>query len=148
MRFSALCATSLLVVGITWIPAAAQGTSACRPVDSISADLLNEIVGIATGTYPGSVQLRNDMKIPEVSPSQVVYVTDKAVCSKVLPVYNANTRAFDSATGTEVDLPSGKLYIVKAGTVYVAWDPIKKVGEFRRYLTLDSKYKLLANSLR
>lgn len=147
MRFSALCATSLLMVGIPSVPAAAQA-SACRPADSISADILNEIIGIATGTYPGSLQLRNDMKIPQVSASQVVYVTDKAVCSKVLPVYNANTRAIDSATGMEVDLPSGKLYIVKAGTVYVAWDPIKKVGEFRRYLTVDNKYKLLANSLR
>jgi hypothetical protein len=96
---------------------AAQGASACRPADAISADLVADVVRIATGTDALNAQLRQNRAIPQVSASKVSYVTDNTVCAKVLPVYNANTRSFDANTGGEVSTPTGQLYVVKVGTV-------------------------------
>jgi hypothetical protein len=124
----------------------AQG-STCRPPDAISADLVADVVRMATGTDGLNAQLRQNRAIPQVSANKVTYVTDNAVCTKVLPVYNANTRTFDANTGAEVSTPTGQLYVVKVGTVYVAWDPGATAGEYRRLITLDSKYRILANSM-
>jgi hypothetical protein len=46
------------------------------------------------------------------------------------------------STGTPI-IPSGQLYVVKAGTVYVVWDPVKSAGTYATYVTMDSKYKVL-----
>lgn len=48
---------------------AAQGTSACRPADSTSAELLVDIVRIATGTDAINAQLRQNRAIPQVAAS-------------------------------------------------------------------------------
>lgn len=125
----------------------AQRTGACRPGDAISADLVADMVRIATGTDAINAQLRQNRAIPQVTASKVIYVTANTICAKLLPVYNANTRSFDANTGAEVSTATAQLYVVKVGTVYVAWDPGATAGEYRRLVTLDSKYRLLANSL-
>ena len=99
---------------------------------------------IVTGTDSASVRQRAQMKLPQVAASQVVYVTDKNVCSKAVNLYNANSTV--TRSGIPVN-PSGKLYVVKVGTVYVARDPVKTWGHFVIYVIMDSKFKALASSL-
>ena len=147
MRSIALLGLMLAALTFHETPLVGQ-SSACRPADSVSADMVAEINAIATGTEAIHAQLRQDMQIPRVSASQVTYVTDKTVCNKIRAAYDANTREFDATTGAETSSPSGKLYVVKAGSIYVAWDPNKMTGEFRRYITLDKRYSLPANSLK
>ena len=56
--------------------------------------------------------------------------------------YNAETAMQDTSTGAPI-APSASLYVVKAGTAYVVWDPAKSAGEYATYVTLDFKYKVL-----
>ena len=125
----------------------AQRASPCRPPDAVSNDLVRELTAIAAAADPTGDQLRLDMALPKVSADSVRFVTDDTVCARLVPVYNANTRSFDSRTGVEVSTPTGQLYVVEVGGVYVAWDPGAMMGEFRRVLTVDRTGRVLANSL-
>ena len=80
------------------------------------------------------------MKLPRVSASEIAYVTDNRVCSKAVSPYNTNA-------GMGSVAPSGKLYVIKVGTLYLANDPVKSAGEFTIFVTLDSKFRFLASSL-
>jgi hypothetical protein len=134
-----VCA-ALIAIGTGAFPVAAQ--SSCRPADETSARMLQWVKNIATATGPHAAERRTMTKIPQVSASQVTYVTSSTVCNKALSPYNAETVMQDATTGTPVS-PSGQLYVVKAGTVYVVWDPVKSAGSYATYVTLDSKYKVL-----
>ena len=102
------------------------------------------LTDIVTGTDSASIQQRIHMKLPQVSASQITYVTDKNVCNKIVSPYNASSVI--TTNGVAVP-PSGQLYVVKVGNVYVAYDPAKRVGEFDLNVTLDSKFKVLSKSL-
>jgi hypothetical protein len=62
--------------------------------------------------------VRSQTKIPFVSASQITYVTTQSVCNKALTPNNAETAMQDASTGAPI-VPSGRLYVVKAGDVYV-----------------------------
>ena len=81
------------ILALTVVLLTAVGTpvrAQCRPADSTSAVLVRELTRIATGTDPSNQRMREIAKIPQVSPRQVSMVMTKTVCSKALPVYNAN----------------------------------------------------------
>jgi hypothetical protein len=122
----------------------AAATSACRPADSASTRMVAWLTSVVTGTDSASIQQRTHMKLPQVAANQITYVTDKNICSKAVSLYNANSTI--TRNGVPV-APSGKLYVVKVGTVYVARDPAKTMGEFVLNVTLDSKFKVLASGL-
>jgi hypothetical protein len=86
------------------------------------------------------------MGLPQVSASQITYVTDKTVCSKVLNVYKANAQNRDATTGVRIP-SSGKLYVFKVGTTYTATDPAQGLGEFGIWVTVDGRYNLLGSSM-
>jgi hypothetical protein len=104
--------------------------------------MLQWVKNIATASGPDAAERRTMTKIPQVSAGQVAYVTSNTVCNKALSPYNAETVIQDATTGTPVS-PSGQLYVVEAGTVYVVWDPVKSAGSYATYVTLDSTYKVL-----
>ena len=138
-----LALTALLVM-----PAFLQGqaSSACRPADATSARMLRYLANVVTKTDSATKVQRQQLRLPQVSASQVSLVTDKTVCSKVLNVYKANVVNRDDATGAIVP-SSGKLYVFKVGTVYTAVDPAQDLGEFSNWVTVDSRYTLLGFSL-
>jgi hypothetical protein len=124
------------------IPFTVAAQSACRPADSASVQMTLWVKNIATGTDSQAADLRAQTRIPSTTASQVQYVTDNKICSKVLSPYNAETVMTVTATSTQV-APSGQVYVVRAGTVYVVWDPAKAAGSYAVYVTLNSKYKVL-----
>jgi hypothetical protein len=133
----------LAVAGLCGLtPLVASAQSACRPADSASVRFTQWVRNIATGTSSHAVGLRAETKIPLTSASQIAYITDNRTCSRVLSPYNAETVMTVTATGAAIT-PSGSVYVVRAGTVYVVWDPIKSAGSYAVYVTLDSKYKVL-----
>jgi hypothetical protein len=99
---------------------------------------------VVTGTDSASIEQRTHMKLPQVPASQISYVTDENVCNKAVSPYNANSVI--TQNGVPVT-PSGKLYVVKVGNVYVASDPAKTVGHFALNVVLDSKFKVLSKTL-
>ena len=138
-------AVAIFAIGLG--PSRAVGKApACRPADVVSDRIIRWLTHVVTGTDDASTQQRNQMALQQVSASQISYVTDETVCSKVLSPYNANSTMQEAATGAPVP-PSGQVYVVKVGTVYVVNDPVKTAGEFTIYVTLDAKYRVLATSL-
>jgi len=135
---------ALLALSLSALPATAQ--TACRPADQRSARLVQWVKNIATGTSAQAFEQRAQTKIPAVSASQVTYVTSKTVCNKALTAYNAETVMQQTATGATVQ-PSGQLYVVQAGNVYVVWDPVKSAGSYAVYVVLDSRYRVLWSGL-
>jgi hypothetical protein len=132
-----------IAASMLWLTPAAlqgQGTSACRPTDSTSVRLVQWVSSIVTGTDAAALRQRSQMKLPRVSASEIAYVTDNRVCSKAVSPYNTNA-------GMGSVAPSGKLYVIKVGTLYLANDPVKSAGEFTIFVTLDSKFRFLASSL-
>jgi hypothetical protein len=106
--------------------------------------MLQWIKAVVTRTDVASVRQRNQMKLPKVPASQVRLITDNKVCIRLVAPYNARTVMQDSSGSVA---PSGKLYVIKVGRVYVANDPVKDAGDFVVYVTLDSKFKVIASSL-
>jgi hypothetical protein len=104
---------TLAVLGFAPAMVLAQD-SACRPADSTSADMVTWLTSIVTGTDTASVHMRAQLKLPQVAASQVSYVTTNTVCSKAVTTYNANSGV--TQAGVPIS-PSGKLYVVKVGTV-------------------------------
>jgi hypothetical protein len=133
---------ALLVLGSSSLYG--QTSSACRSSDSTSIRMVEWVTNVVTGTDSGSVRQRTQMKLPNVAASKIAYVTDTKVCTKLLSPYNANSALTDS--GAPVS-PSGNLYVIKVGNVYVASDPAKHWGDFMLLMTLDSKFRFLARSL-
>jgi hypothetical protein len=129
-----------------WPAVVVAQTSVCRPADAESALVLAWVKGIVTGTDSASLRQRTAMQLPQVSASQVTYVTDATTCSKVLTPYAASIGFKAPATGPG-EVPSGKLYVVKVGTVYVATDPALRAGDFRLIATVSKQYKLLWQGL-
>src|SRR6476661_2582887 len=121
-RLTAAVTLRAVVVGS---PASAQQSS-CRAADSVSAGLMRWVTRIATSSDPASTMTRNLMQIPQVSANKISYVTSNTVCSKIVGPYNSVTEIRDSTTDAPI-APSGQLYVIKVGTVYVALDPVKSV---------------------
>jgi hypothetical protein len=139
-----LCWLSLRLLFVGLVPGcvAAQAPSPCRPADATSGRVLLWLTDVVTGTDPALVQRRTAMGLPQVPASQISYVTDKSVCSKAVTTYNSKAGYQTGAPGASEAL-SGRLYVFKVGTAYVANDPAILAGEFRIYVTMDKTYKLL-----
>jgi hypothetical protein len=73
--------------------------------------------------------------------SQVLYVTNKTICSKLLPTYNAQSDRTPPIT------PSGSLYLVQVGSMYLAWDPVKTTEGRADFLVFDNKHKFASANL-
>ena len=77
---------------------------------------------------------------------QIELVSDEPVCRAALAAYEAATRGYDRATGEWLPAPH-QLYLLRVDTVYVAWAPERRAGEFGKVLTLDREYRVLAGVL-
>jgi hypothetical protein len=121
-------------------------TSSCPRVDATSTRFVQLVTRMATGTNQLAQRQRTLLKIPQVSASQISYVTDSRSCGKAVTPYNANTEQANSS-GLPIR-PSGRPYVVKAGTVYVTMDPAKSNGHYMTLVTLDKNFKFLASGLK
>jgi hypothetical protein len=82
------------------------------------------------------------MQLPTVPASSVLYMTDNSVCSKAEKAY---TPAIVRNTPVT---PSGMVYVIKVGSVYVVDDTAQTSGEFILTMTLSNNYKVLAKYAR
>lgn len=144
VTISKVLALALLSLGLTATPGFAQ--SACRPADQASDRMVLWVKGIATGTDGQAASSRTMMKIPFVASSEISHVTDSLVCNNALGPYNSKAQLQVAATGTPVP-SSGQLYVVKVGTVYVVWDPVKSAGSYALYVTMNASYQVLWNGI-
>ncbi|MFL5578719.1 MAG: hypothetical protein ACJ79S_22415 [Gemmatimonadaceae bacterium] len=102
-------------------PAGAQKTSACRPADATSAQLIASVSRYMqvppNSTVAPYVAARDSLRLLPVSPSALTVVTDIRVCQKLADAYAAKLNGAGSGL-------SGSVYVVQAGpSRYVVLDP-------------------------
>lgn len=125
-----------LVLGAT--PALAQ----CRAADSTSTVMITRWRSLMVDTN-GSVRLALQRNfIAQVDSSTVVLVTDKNTCSKAM-------RAYNDVRGAGSQPPSGAVYVIKVGTVYIVRDPVQRNPESGWYgdVVLDSGFRVKSQLL-
>ena len=103
-------------------------SSPCLAADSTSADLIDDVTNIVTGT--DSV-FRAQLYLPHVAANQITLVTADSICQAAI-------------TGLEPNDTTGQAYVLRVGTsAYVVSFPIENAGTIHFY-TLDSTFKLKA----
>jgi hypothetical protein len=76
------------------------------------------------------------MEIPSPQPGR--FVTDTRLCTKARDAYTAAIKRTDGVP------PSGRVYVIELGGVYVVHDPVQVTGEFQIQMTLSRNYRVLA----
>ena len=133
MRFE----TKLLALSLCLMTgSAARAEGQCRAADSTSAVMVGKYKSNLRST-DGNMKLwlsRNG--IPStVDPNTVVLVTDRNVCSKA-------ERTYSTALKNNGVTPSGSVYVVKIGTVYVVKDPVQTSSGWAIEMVLDNQFKI------
>jgi hypothetical protein len=124
-----------LAVSILAQPAAPNAQTCVGP-DSASDFMLNTAKNLITDPDYHLVAARKSMQIPVVDTATVVVVTDEAVCSKLVAAFAAALPHRDPG-------PSGRLYVIKVGSVYYVRDPAIRAGEWPVEMVIDNKWKAL-----
>ncbi len=139
MSVRLLLSLSLLAVIDSLGPLWAQ--SACRLADSTSAILKYEIGRYSSATSGDNRIVRDSLRLPLVSESQITVVSQATVCKK------ANT-AFQSYWANRGGTAfSGLVYVLQVGGVYAVQDPAYRYragGSYTPILFLDSRYRALS----
>lgn len=132
-----LASTAILAPSVSAQRGGGGPSATCRAADSMAVVMVNAYKEIATSTDSIVVASRQRQQLPAVAASQVSYVTDNAICSKVEAPYSA------ALSGNGI-VPSLQVHVIKVGTVYVVWDPVQVHGDYQAYMTISNKYKVLA----
>ena len=101
-------------------------SSPCLGADSTSADLIDDITEIVTGTDTASARSRGQLHLPQVAANQVTLVTSDSICHAAL-------------LGLKVVDSTAQAYVLHVGSgAYVVSFPTS-LGEVYFY-TLDSTF--------
>lgn len=98
--------------------------------------------GIMAATDSGvRAALRRDF-IPQVDSSTVVLVTDPDTCARAMAAYN-------SVRGSDAQTPSGSVYVIRVGAMYVVRDPVQRSPGSGWYgdVILDSEFRVKSQIL-
>jgi hypothetical protein len=132
--------TTLLIMIATIAMAGAKSarsvSGTCAPKDATSARLAETFKSIVTKTTMGGMIIKTQLGIANVTPSQIVPVTDKAVCAKAADAMFAQVPAKHT---------SYTLYIVTLGTSYGVMDNTITEPEKGLAYVFDSKWKYVGN---
>lgn len=135
-----LLVLSALGVSLAAVPVSAQQASKCAPPDDVSRYMLNKLKSLMQATSGSRALSRERARIPVVDTATITLVTDKTTCSKAEQAY---TTALSGNTST----PSGKVHVVRVGTVFVVVDPGRKGGGYYAELVMDNRFRVLARYL-
>jgi hypothetical protein len=131
--FAFCAALCIATIGTT----RAQAQS-CRAADMTSSIMVATLQNTMTSTVPQVIAERQSSHLPVAAVDSITFVTDTTVCSQMASAYAA---ALAPSSGT----PSGSVYVVKVGAVYVVCDPaITHFGEWSYQMVIDRQGKVLA----
>lgn len=135
MRFLRFHGAFALLLGFG--PAAAA--QSCRASDSISVAMIIGLKSLVSSSVPAVITERQRMHVPVVAASEIRLVADDSVCSRL-------ATAFGNAIGVRSDgvTPSGRVYVVQVGAVYVVRDPAISEGEYAVQMVMDNLGAILS----
>jgi hypothetical protein len=107
---------------------------ACRSEDSVSRFMVNGVKRLMSASDSASVATRSRMQLPVVSPDSVVLVTNDSICSQMVSAYGGAI----SLPRSDGVVPSGQVYVVKVGTVYLVRDPVITGGNYTVEMVINT----------
>jgi hypothetical protein len=108
----------VLLSATLMLTGSADAQTVCRPADSLGNTFLAHIARHSAARNATDAMVRDSLRLGAVSgPSQLVMVTQEAVCKKAKAAYETE---FSGRGGSSF---SGRLYVVKAGSTYAVLDP-------------------------
>lgn len=120
---------------------AASAQTYCRPADATSNLLTAHVGEISSATVGDDKIVRDSLRLPLVQTSQIAVVTQEATCKKANAAFQA---WLANRGGTSF---SGRVYVLRIGTVYAVHDPVYRyrAGEdYTPIVFLDSRLKFLS----
>ncbi|MBC7791891.1 MAG: hypothetical protein H7Z74_18240 [Anaerolineae bacterium] len=113
--------------------AASPGTISCRPADTYGVNLLAYVTEIATESERDSENIRQTYGLKKTQPELIALISDEAVCKQ-------GASALRAAMTGNIHDRSVRVYVVRAGNVYVITDPDHQIGSRTARITvaLDS----------
>jgi hypothetical protein len=141
MRAIAIVASALLSAAVM-LTRSAEAQTVCRPADSLGSKFLAHVARHSAARNATDAMVRDSLRLGAVSsPSQVVMVTQEAVCKKAKAAYETE---FSGQGGSSF---SGRLYVAKAGSTYAVLDPDYHYRPNRPkwiIMVMDDRYRKLS----
>jgi|GEM_PF-1527966 len=126
MRSFALITVTVLFAS-AWADAPLGNTSHCLAADSTSADLIDDITDIVTGTAAADSVFRANLHLPRVAANQVTLVSSDSVC-------------YAAITGLDPADTASQAYVLRVGSsAYVVRFSPAEAGTIY-FFTLDSTF--------
>lgn len=139
MRRSLLTALALaLIASLSSAPALrAQSCISIAEFDSTGAYLLGKVRTLTAPRDTVYDAARRALGLPLVAAANVTLVTQSSICSKAAAAYAAKIAGAGGGL-------TGRVLVVKAGTMYVVLDPnyyLLASNKQYRHMVMDSKFK-------
>ena len=112
--------------------ARAQGPY-CKPLDETGKHVLYTLQRQATSPSDSTYRLKI-WKIPLLTPSDVIFVTDEKICEQA-------ARGYDLEMNPETATLTRGVYVVRLRSWYLVVDSESMAGEWMRGIVLDSMYR-------
>jgi len=123
------------------VPKTALGQTVCRPADATTQALVLDIGRYTSATGGDNKVVRDSLRLPLLSASQIIVVTQESVCKKANSAFQSY---WANRGGTAF---SGRVYVLQIGSVYGVSDPsyhYRATNADSPLLFLDSRYKALS----
>ena len=136
---------AIMIIAVAGLSAGAgldssrRADTACYPADAYTSRQIFVLKGIFSSSDPKVVQFRTNAHLVAVADSAIEVVSDSTKCARALMTYNSNM---------DLDVAVTRLYLIRAGNVYIGSAPIDSSREWTEQLVMDSSFAYLATYLR
>jgi hypothetical protein len=112
----------------------------CRPASDRAENLIRFVRGLASATDSVGAAGRVLWHIPAMTPDSIVFVDRESVCRRAARVYEQYVPKHKRHVARRV-------WVIKAGNVFIVSDPTVHIGEWGLTLVLDSSFRYLRSFL-
>lgn len=113
---------TIYLAALTWltVPITNGSAQSCRPADARSARMIGTLTQLMTGSTDDN-KTRISLRLPSVTASQIVLVTDSAVCARALQVLDSVVHVTNP--DAPANIPARTLYVISIGSYIAVSDP-------------------------
>ena len=112
----------------------------CRPASELAENLIGYVRSLASATDSATAVRRVLWHIPAMPPDSIVFVDRESVCLRAARVYEQYVPDHKRHVARRV-------WVIKAGNVFIVSDPTVHIGEWGLTLVLDSRFRYLRSFL-
>jgi hypothetical protein len=108
--------------------------SSCRGPDNYSALVMSELRDVMHPALAADTAFRSMAGLPRVPDTTIALVTDSPTCARAVAAYNQ----------IDTTQHASSMYVIQVDTVYVAFNPDAKAGEWLVNYVFDSAFRYIS----